>query len=140
MEEEFEVLYPDETGFSILSMTRREIHNRLSEPDRNGVNRWFFADGQMVDSEQIMGTPLRGRILRMPAEIVGGFHPQVEVRTLSRNGRWNVSDEFVSNILGEEYFVYIDGVYVPSSTELREEDAESWQDVRRYRRIQEWTD
>ena len=30
-----QVLYPDETGFSILSMTRREIHNRLSEPDRN---------------------------------------------------------------------------------------------------------
>ena len=139
MEEEFEVLYPDESGFCILSMTRREIRNRLSEPDKNGVNRWFFADGQKIDSEQIMGTPLRGRILRMPGGLVGGFCPQVKVRTLLTNGRWNVSDEIVSNILGEEYFVYIDGVYVPSSTELREEDAESWQDVRRYRRIQEWT-
>ena len=121
-------------------MTRREIRNRLSEPDKNGVNRWFFADGQKIDSEQIMGTPLRGRILRMPGGLVGGFCPQVKVRTLLTNGRWNVSDEIVSNILGEEYFVYIDGVYVKPTTDLREEDAESWQDIRRYLKIQEWTD
>ena len=76
----------------------------------------------------------------MVGAIVGGFQPKVNVRTLSKKGKWNVSEEFVGDILGEEYFVYIDGVYVEPTTDLREEDAESWQDIRRYLKIQEWTD
>ena len=67
-------------------------------------------------------------------------YPQVKVKTLSEKGKWKLSEEFVCNILGEEYFVYIDGAYIPPTTELQEKDLESWQDIRRYRKVREWTD
>ena len=78
--------------------------------------------------------------LYLTRQIHGCYHPQVKVKTLSKKGKWKISEEYVSNILGEEYFVYIDGAYIPPTTELQEKDLESWQDIRRYRKVREWTD
>ena len=137
-EERFEVHRTDATGISIYSMTKEEIITCVA----NG--EWLFVDGQMVDTSAISAIAeidfaQVGSLVFGP-QIHGSYPPQVKVKTLSKKGKWKISEENVSNILGEEYFVYIDGAYIPPTTELQEKDLESWQDIRRYRKVREWTD
>ena len=137
-EERFEVHRADSSGGSIYSMTKEEIITCVA----NG--EWLFVDGQMVDTSAISAIAeidfAQAGALYLTRQIHGCYHPQVKVKTLSKKGKWKISEEYVSNILGEEYFAYIDGAYIPPTTELQEKDLESWQDIRRYRKLREWTD
>ena len=136
MEERFEVNRAGLDGGSIYSMTKKEITTCLT----NG--EWLFVDCQMVDAASAIAEIdlAQADSLRMTPALVGSSPPQVKVKTLSEKGKWKLSEESVSNILGEGYFVYIDGAYIPPTTELQEKDLESWQDIRRYRKVREWTD
>ena len=137
-EERFEVHRADSFGGSIYSMTKEEIITCVA----NG--EWLFVELQKFDTSAISAIAeidfAQVGSLYLTRQIHGSYHPQVKVKTLSKKGKWKISEENVSNILGEEYFVYIDGAYIPPTTELQEKDLESWQDIRRYRKVREWTD
>ena len=135
MEERYNVLtaYPHEN----LHLTKRQI---IDLSNRRG-GWWILVEGQRVDATTFENTEFsRDNVVRLAPPLVGSFHPQVKVKTLSKKGEWELSEEYVSDILGEGYFVYIDGAYIPPTTELQEKDLESWQDIRRYRKVREWTD